>query len=350
MVDDTPTSEDDGAPNAFVFAAILIAIVALVYVTQPLVTGLFGVDLAGDSTDAPFTNGTPAPTGTAGDTPEESDDSLGRVGTLSPTDGSRTETESTDTRTIADTNGTAAPNATQTGSSTVTTPPTTKFRTPERTTSVESSVTTRTTTATPTTVTTSTTPTATETATATQTTTPQETRTGTAEPPRSTTVSSPTRTSPTPTRTPSPTPEPTTSTTGITTDGQTDRGPAIDTFAVDDRSRNGTTLVTVDWRISDPDSDLTSVRVALVAEPDEGARRVEQQRFDADGDSSLGSTTLELPASVDVYEVRLAAVDENGNSVFALTREVPTIPTNEMKARQNRQPTVRTFAKSEVGR
>ena len=306
MVDDTPTSENDGASNAFVFAAILIAIVVLVYVTQPLVTGLFGVDLVGDSADAPFTNGTPAPTEAAGDTRERGGDSGGRVGPLSPTDDSRTGTESTNARTTADTNGTAAPNATQTGLSTVTTPPATKSPTPELTTSGEAPVTTRTTTETPT-MSEPTMSTATETPTATQTTTSPETRTETAEPPRSTTVSSPT-------------PEPTTSTTGATTDGQ--RGPAIDTFAVEDRSRNGTTLVTVDWRVVDPDSDLDSIRIALVAESDAEARRVEQRRFDADGDSSPGSTTLALPPGVDVYEVRLEAVDETGNSVFALTREM----------------------------
>lgn len=334
MSDDTPTSEDDGAPGVFVFAAVLLAIVALVYVTQPLVTGLLGVDVVGDSTDAPFTNDTPAPTGVASETRERSADSVERVGTLSPTAGSGVGTGSTDARTTADTDGTATPHTTRVRSPTVTTPLTTTSPTPEPTSPDETSVTTRTatatatpttvtdsttptTTATPTTVTTSTTPTATESATATQNTTAPETRTETTETPQPTTVSSPTST-----RTPSPTPEPTTSTTGVTTDGQTDSGPAIETFAVDERSPDGTTLVTVDWRVVDPDSDLASVRVTLVVDPDAEARRVEQQRFDADGDSSLGSTTLALPAGVDVYEVRLEAMDETGNSVFALTREV----------------------------
>lgn len=325
MSDDTPTSEDDGASAAFVFTAVLLAIIALVYVTQPLVAGLLGVDVVGDSTDAPVTNGTPAPTGTASDTRERSADSVERVGTLSPTDGDGVGTEAIGRRTTVDGDGTATPHTTHVESPTVTTPLTTTSPTPEPTSPDGTSMTTRTATATPTTVTESTTPTATESATATQTTTSLETQTETAETTQPTTVSSPTPTrtpSPTPTRTSSPTPEPTTSTTGVTTDGQTDSGPAIETFAVDDRSPDGTTLVTVDWRVSDPDSDLASVRVTLVADPDAEARRVEQQRFDADGDSSLESTTLALPADVDVYEVRLEAVDETGNSVFGLTREV----------------------------
>lgn len=100
-----------------------------------------------------------------------------------------------------------------------------------------------------------------------------------------------------------------------------ERSPVSETFTVTDRSSGGAAIFDVAWNVTDPNSDLVAVRVSLVADPDSGARIIEQRRFDAGGAQSAGSTTFEV-AGGDVYELRIEVVDRSGNTAFSLTRAV----------------------------
>lgn len=142
-------------------------------------------------------------------------------------------------------------------------------------------------------------------------------------------VQEPTRTQNTAQTTPTTTATATTQTaaesggSGEETATRSGRSPAIDGFAVTDRSGDGAATFDVAWNVSDPDRDLTGVNVTLVADPDGEARTVEQHRFDAGGARTTGSTTFAVPdGGGETYEVSIEVTDGAGNTVFELSREV----------------------------
>ncbi|WP_049900065.1 hypothetical protein [Halococcus agarilyticus] len=150
--------------------------------------------------------------------------------------------------------------------------------------------------------------------------------TGQGQPTSVTTTATPTveSTAPgTPTRTANRTTANATASANTTTATATGRSPVIESFTVTDRSAGGNASFAVAWNVTDPDVDLASIQVTIVADPDGEATTVAQRRFDAGGQSTVGDGTFEIPeGSGGVYEVRLEVVDAADNSVFALRREV----------------------------
>jgi len=101
------------------------------------------------------------------------------------------------------------------------------------------------------------------------------------------------------------------------------RSPAIESFTVTDRSAGGNATFAVAWSVTDPDVDLASIQVTVVADLDGEATTVAQRRFDAGGQSTVGDGTFEIPrGSGTVYEIRMEVVDTADNTVFVLRREV----------------------------
>jgi hypothetical protein len=147
----------------------------------------------------------------------------------------------------------------------------------------------------------------------------------------------------TPTATPTPTTTPTVTPTATSTPAPTDgnesttagdgaengtatpgaRSPTIQTVAVTDRSGGGAATFDVAVNVTDPDGDLAAVQVTLVADPGGESRTVAQRRLDASGAQSMGTATFEVPeGGGTVYEVRIEATDDAGNTAFSLTRVV----------------------------
>ncbi|WP_435077804.1 hypothetical protein [Halococcus sp. AFM35] len=116
---------------------------------------------------------------------------------------------------------------------------------------------------------------------------------------------------------------PTATATPTATETPASAAPAIESFAVTDRSADGAARFDIGWNVTDADGDLVAVRATVVADPDGEARTVAQRRFDAGGAQSTGDTTFEVPeGSGAVYELSIEAVDTSGNTAFELTREV----------------------------
>jgi hypothetical protein len=159
---------------------------------------------------------------------------------------------------------------------------------------------------------------------------PTSTQTPQTATPVTTSTATPT-TTPTVTPTATPTPAPTDSNesttggdgaeNGTATPGA--RSPTIQTVAVTDRSSGGAATFDVAVNVTDPDGDLAGVTVTLVADPGGESRTVAQRRLDASGAQSTGTVTFEVPeGGGTVYEVRVEATDDAGNTAFSLTRVV----------------------------
>jgi hypothetical protein len=100
------------------------------------------------------------------------------------------------------------------------------------------------------------------------------------------------------------------------------RSPSIEEFAVESGgSEDGS--IGVAWAVIDPDDDLETVELTVVADPGGSAEVVSSRTVDVDGDDAESETELVLDgiATGEAYELRLRVEDEAGNTALAVTRE-----------------------------
>lgn len=91
--------------------------------------------------------------------------------------------------------------------------------------------------------------------------------------------------------------------------GTGDNPPAIDSFEINSRSTGPWFRATVNWSVSDADSDLETVTVELL----DGTSTVDSATTDVSGGSAAGETELRTRGSAD--SVKITVTDTNGNSV-----------------------------------
>jgi hypothetical protein len=99
------------------------------------------------------------------------------------------------------------------------------------------------------------------------------------------------------------------------------RSPSIEGFTVAPDGSGGESM-SVAWAVADPDGDLETVRLEIVAGPGGSAEVVSSRVIEVDGSGTEGETELATDGIEpdEAYEVQFRVEDEAGNAALAVTR------------------------------